>query len=417
MARKPISFVSNIKMTYKETTDWMFAQLPMFQMQGASAYKKDLTNTYLLVEHLKHPETKFKSIHVAGTNGKGSTSSMIASILQEAGYKVGLYTSPHLKDFRERIRINSEMISEEFVVDFISVNKLFFEANQLSFFEMTVGLAFDYFAKEQVDVAVIEVGMGGRLDSTNVITPLVSVITNIGFDHTQFLGDTLPKIASEKAGIIKSNVPVVVGEYSEETKPVFIAKAKLESTPIYFAQENPEVIYECALLGDYQVHNKKTVLQAIELLQSQFEIEEQHIKLGLKNVIQNTGLLGRWQILKLKPFTVCDTAHNSHGLKIVLNQIQKHKFETLHVVLGVVNDKDLDSILPLFPKNANYYFCKPNVPRGLDAEILKQRASDFDLFGKVFNSVSEAYESASNSANDSDFIYIGGSTFVVAEIV
>lgn len=404
-------------MTYKETTDWMFSQLPMFQMQGASAYKKDLTNTLLLVERLQHPETKFKSIHVAGTNGKGSTSSMIASILQEAGYKVGLYTSPHLKDFRERIRINGEMISEDFVVDFISENKSFFEANQLSFFEMTVGLAFDYFAKEQVDVAVIEVGMGGRLDSTNVITPLVSVITNIGFDHTQFLGDTLPKIAAEKAGIIKSNVPVVIGEYSEETKPIFIAKAKLENAPIYFAQDNLEVTYECALLGDYQVYNKKTVLQAIKLLQSQFKIEENHIKLGLKNVIQNTGLLGRWQILKQKPFTVCDTAHNSHGLKIVLNQIQKHSFETLHIVLGVVNDKDLDLILPLFPKSAKYYFCKPNVPRGLDAEILKQKAIDFSLFGRVFNSVSEAYDEAVNSAKDSDFIYIGGSTFVVAEIV
>ncbi|WP_291107880.1 bifunctional folylpolyglutamate synthase/dihydrofolate synthase [Flavobacterium sp. UBA6195] len=404
-------------MTYKETTDWMFSQLPMFQMQGASAYKKDLTNTHLLVEHLKHPETKFKSIHVAGTNGKGSTSSMIASILQEAGYKVGLYTSPHLKDFRERIRINGEMISENFVVDFISENKSFFEANQLSFFEMTVGLAFDYFAKERVDVAVIEVGMGGRLDSTNVITPLVSVITNIGFDHTQFLGDTLPKIAAEKAGIIKSNIPVVIGEYSEETKPVFLDKARFENTPIYFAKDNPEVTYECALLGDYQVHNKKIVLQVIKLLQSQFKIEENHIKLGLKNVIQNTGLLGRWQILKQKPFTVCDTAHNSHGLKIVLNQIQKHSFETLHVVLGVVNDKDLDSILPLFPKNAKYYFCKPNVPRGLGAEILKQKASDFSLFGEVFNSVSEAYGEAVNSAKDSDFIYIGGSTFVVAEIV
>ena len=404
-------------MTYKETTDWMFSQLPMFQMQGASAYKKDLTNTLLLVERLQHPETKFKSIHVAGTNGKGSTSSMIASILQEAGYKVGLYTSPHLKDFRERIRINGEMISEDFVVDFISENKSFFEANQLSFFEMTVGLAFDYFAKEQVDVAVIEVGMGGRLDSTNVISPLVSVITNIGFDHTQFLGDTLPKIAAEKAGIIKSNIPVVIGEYSEETKLVFTAKAKLENAPIYFAQDNPEVTFECALLGDYQVHNKKTVLQAIELLQSQFDIDEKHIKLGLKNVIQNTGLLGRWQILKQKPFAVCDTAHNSHGLKIVLNQIQKHQFETLHIVLGVVNDKDLDSILPLFPKSAKYYFCKPNVPRGLDAEILKQKAIDFSLFGKVFNSVSEAYDEAINSAKDSDFIYIGGSTFVVAEIV
>lgn len=404
-------------MTYQETTAWLFSQLPMFQMQGASAYKKDLTNTLLLVEHLQHPESKFKSIHVAGTNGKGSTSSMIASILQEAGYKVGLYTSPHLKDFRERIRINGEMISENFVVDFISENKSFFEANQLSFFEMTVGLAFDYFAKEQVDVAVIEVGMGGRLDSTNVITPLVSVITNIGLDHTQFLGDTLPKIAAEKAGIIKSNVPVVIGEYSEETKPVFIAKAKLENAPIFFAQDNLEVTYECALLGDYQVYNKKTVLQAIKLLQSQFKIEENHIKLGLKNVIQNTGLLGRWQILKQKPFSVCDTAHNSHGLKIVLNQIQKHSFETLHIVLGVVNDKDLDSILPLFPKSAKYYFCKPNVPRGLDAEILKQKAIDFSLFGKVFNSVSEAYDEAINSAKDSDFIYIGGSTFVVAEIV
>ena len=404
-------------MTYQETTAWLFSQLPMFQMQGASAYKKDLTNTLLLVEHLQHPETKFKSIHIAGTNGKGSTSSMIASILQEAGYKVGLYTSPHLKDFRERIRINGKMISEDFVVDFVAQNKSFFEANQLSFFEMTVGLAFDCFAKEQVDVAVIEVGMGGRLDSTNVITPLVSVITNIGFDHTQFLGDTLPKIAAEKAGIIKSNIPVVIGEYSEETKLVFTAKAKLENAPIYFAQDNPEVTFECALLGDYQVHNKKSVLQAIELLQSQFDIDEKHIKLGLKNVIQNTGLLGRWQILKQKPFAVCDTAHNSHGLKIVLNQIQKHRFETLHIVLGVVNDKDLDSILPLFPKNAKYYFCKPNVPRGLDAEILKQKAIDFGLLGKVFDSVSEAYVNAIEMASKSDFIYVGGSTFVVAEIV
>ena len=404
-------------MTYQETTTWLFNQLPMFQMQGASAYKKDLTNTLLLVEHLQHPETKFKSIHVAGTNGKGSTSSMIASILQEAGYKVGLYTSPHLKDFRERIRINGEMISEDFVVDFVAQNKSFFEANQLSFFEMTVGLAFDYFAKEQVDVAVIEVGMGGRLDSTNVITPLVSVITNIGFDHTQFLGDTLPKIATEKAGIIKSNVPVVIGEYSEETKPVFITKAKSENAQIYFAQDNPEVTYECALLGDYQVHNKKTVLQAIELLQSQFNIEEKHIELGFKNVVQNTGLLGRWQILNQKPFTVCDTAHNSHGLKIVLNQIQKHHFETLHIVLGVVNDKDLDSILPLFPKNANYYFCKPNVPRGLNPEIFQKKATEFGLYGQVFNSVSEAYTEVLNLANNSDFIYIGGSTFVVAEIV
>ena len=404
-------------MTYQETTAWLFDQLPMFQMQGASAYKKDLTNTLLLVEHLHHPETKFKSIHVAGTNGKGSTSSMIASVLQEAGFKVGLYTSPHLKDFRERIRINGEMISEEFVVDFVAFNKPFFEENQLSFFEMTVGLAFDYFAKEQVDVAVIEVGMGGRLDSTNIITPLVSVITNIGLDHTQFLGDTLPKIAAEKAGIIKSNIPVVIGECLDETKSVFVAKSKTENAPIYFAQDNPEVFYECALLGDYQIHNKKTVLQTIKLLQAQFKIEENHIMLGLKNVILNTGLLGRWQILKQKPFVVCDTAHNSHGLKVVVSQISKHQFETLHVVLGVVNDKDLDTILPLFPKNAKYYFCKPNLPRGLNAELLQDKAANFGLQGEVFDSVSSAYIAALDVAQDADFIYIGGSTFVVAEIV
>ena len=404
-------------MTYKETTDWMFSQLPMFQMQGASAYKKDLTNTHLLIHQLNHPELKFKSIHVAGTNGKGSTSSMIASILQEAGYKVGLYTSPHLKDFRERIRINGEMISEEFVVEFIAQNKSFFEENQLSFFEMTVGLAFDYFAKEAVDVAIIEVGMGGRLDSTNIITPLVAVITNIGFDHTQFLGDTLAKIAFEKAGIIKKNIPVVIGEYTEETKAVFLEKAASEVAPIYFAQDNPPVTYDCALLGDYQEHNKKTVLQAIELLRSEFHIAIEHIKLGLEHVIQNTGLLGRWQILNEKPFVVCDTAHNSHGLKIVLNQVQKYNFDTLHIVLGVVNDKDLDAILPLFPKTATYYFCKPAISRGLDATDLQQKAAVFELNGRVYNSVSEAYQAAMKSAVATDFIYIGGSTFVVAEIV
>jgi dihydrofolate synthase/folylpolyglutamate synthase len=413
----PKPFVSNSKMNYKETTDWMFSQLPMFQTQGASAYKKDLTNTHLLMEQLNHPEFKFKSIHVAGTNGKGSTSSMIASILQEAGYKVGLYTSPHLKDFRERIRINGEMISEDAVVDFIDENKSFFEKNQLSFFEMTVGLAFDYFAKECVDVAVIEVGMGGRLDSTNVITPLVSVITNIGFDHTQFLGDTLPKIAFEKAGVIKRNIPVVIGEYADETKPVFEEKATFEDAPIVFAQDNSEVLYDCALKGDYQKQNMKTVLKAVELLQNAFEISDLHIQNGFKKVISNTGLLGRWQILNEKPFVVTDTAHNAHGLKIVLSQIQKHEFETLHIVLGVVNDKDLDSILPLFPKNAKYYFCKPNLPRGLDAAVLRDVASKYGLKGMVYNSVTEAYENALDSAIVTDFIYVGGSTFVVAEII
>ena len=404
-------------MTYKETTEWMFSQLPMFQMQGAAAYKEDLTNALLLVNHLKNPEKTFKTIHVAGTNGKGSTSSMLASILQESGYKVGLYTSPHLKDFRERVRINGEMISEEFVVDFVAENKSFFEENELSFFEMTVGLAFDYFAKEAVDIAIIEVGMGGRLDATNVIKPLVSVITNIGFDHTQFLGSSLEAIAGEKAGIIKQNTPVVIGEYTEETKPVFESIAAKKHAPIYFAQEYPEVVYDCDLLGDYQVHNKKTALLAINLLKAIFDITEDNIKAGFKNVVLNTGLLGRWQVLQEKPMVVCDTAHNSHGLKIVLNQIPKQKFKKLHIVLGVVNDKDLASILPLFPTNATYYFCKPNVSRGLDAEVLHKKAVEFDLKGEVFISVSAAYNSALKNAGLNDFIYIGGSTFVVAEIV
>ena len=404
-------------MTYQETTEWMFNQLPMFQNQGATAYKNDLTNTLLLMNVLHHPENKFKSIHVAGTNGKGSTSSMLASILHEAGYKVGLYTSPHLKDFRERIRVNGEMISEEFVVDFITSNKVFFEENQLSFFEMTVGLAFDYFAKEEVDVAVIEVGMGGRLDSTNVITPLVSVITNIGLDHTQFLGDTLAKIATEKAGIIKSNIPVVIGEFVSETKPVFESIAKKSNTPIYFAQELPEVTHESDLLGFYQKQNKKTVLQTVQLLEPFFIISEAHIVAGLKNVMKNTGLLGRWQTLQTNPKVICDTAHNSHGLKIVMEQLQKESFDQLLIVLGVVNDKDLSSILPLFPKKAKYFFCKPNVPRGLEASILQEKAKEFCLFGEVFYSVSEAYDFALQTAKPSDLIYVGGSTFVVAEIV
>ena len=404
-------------MNYQETTEWLFKQLPMFQMQGAIAYKKDLTNTHLLMDQLNHPELKLKSIHVAGTNGKGSTSSMIASILQEAGYKVGLYTSPHLKDFRERIRINGETISEDFVVDFVKNNKPFFEANALSFFEMTVGLAFDYFVKEHVDVAVIEVGMGGRLDSTNVITPLVSVITNIGFDHTQFLGDTLAKIAAEKAGIIKHNIPVVIGEYHQETYPVFQNKAAAEQAPIFFAHTATEVTYPCALQGDYQKHNKKTVLQTIEVLRANFSISEAHLKAGFQNVIVNTGLLGRWQVLQEKPFAVCDTAHNAHGLAEVLAQIAQQDYDTLHVVLGVVNDKDLDTILPLFPKNAVYYFSKPNIPRGLDAAVLQEKALSYGLAGQVYDTVPAAYEKALSRADSSDFIYVGGSTFVVAEIV
>lgn len=404
-------------MTYEETTAWLFDQLPMFQQQGAIAYKKDLSNTILLVNHLNNPESKFKSVHVAGTNGKGSSSSLLASVLQEAGYRVGLYTSPHLKDFRERIRINGEMISKEFVVDFVATNKSFFEANNLSFFEMSVGLAFDYFAKERIDVAIVEVGMGGRLDSTNVIIPLVSLITNIGFDHTQFLGTTLQAIAFEKAGIIKDNVPVVISEFLPETKSVFLEKAKKSDASIYFAQDLDFDDVPSSLLGDYQKSNKKGVLQTLEILKKEFNISEEAIKNGFMNVITNTGLLGRWQILGNNPKIVCDTAHNSQGLAIVMNQIKKEKFLSLHIVLGVVNDKDLDSILPLFPKKANYYFCKPNLSRGLDAQILADKARDFDLYGKVYNSVSDAYKTAAEVAKKEDFIYVGGSTFVVAEIV
>ena len=406
-------------MNYSETLDWMFGQLPMYQKQGASAYKEDLTNTILLANHLNNPEKEIKTIHVAGTNGKGSTSHFLASILQEAGYKTGLYTSPHLKDFRERIKINGEDISEDFVVDFISSNKSFFEENQLSFFEMTVGLAFDYFRQEKVDIAIIEVGLGGRLDSTNIISPLLSVITNIGLDHVQFLGNTIEKIASEKAGIIKPKTPVVIGEFTSETKPVFENKAKETQSEIFFASELIQETYPSVLLGAYQVQNKKTVLQAIRILQSQkqFKISEENIKDGFWNVVKNTGLQGRWQQLGSNPKIICDTAHNKHGLEIVMKQLQREEFDTLHFVLGVVNDKDLDDVLPLFPKNAKYYFCKPNIPRGLDALILEEKAFNFGLNGKAFNSVTEAYEEAKKNTSESDLIYVGGSTFVVAEIL
>ena len=406
-------------MNYQETTQWLFSQLPVYQLQGASAYKEDLTNTLLLAKHLNHPENSLKCIHVAGTNGKGSTSHLLASVLQEAGYKVGLYTSPHLKDFRERIKVNGKEISEAFVCEFVAKNKSFFEDKELSFFEMTVGLALDYFVSEKTDINIIEVGMGGRLDATNIITPLVSVITNISKDHTQFLGTTLPSIAMEKAGIIKNNIPVVIGEYTLETKEVFAAKAKETHSDIYFASDLIDQTYPSALVGDYQVYNKKTAMQTIRVLQQQkhFILSEENIKNGFKEVITNTGLQGRWQQLHDHPKVIADTAHNKSGLEIVLHQIQKENFEKLHFVLGVVNDKDLDEILPLFPKNATYYFCKPNIPRGLDAATLEQKASNFHLNGKVYNSVSNAYQSAMQNAGKNDFVYIGGSTFVVAEVL
>ena len=405
-------------MNYQETINWMFNQLPMYQLQGASAYKKDLTNAYLLANHLGNPEKKLKCIHVAGTNGKGSTSHMLASILEEAGYTVGLYTSPHLKDYRERIKINGAEISEDFVSEFINKNKSFFESNDMSFFEMTVGLAFDYFVKENVDIVILEVGMGGRLDATNIITPLVSVITNIGLDHTQFLGNTLESIAYEKAGIIKPGIPVVIGEYTDETKPVFLEKAKENNSEIFFASKLISQNYPSDLIGDYQVHNKKTVLQTIAVINSQkeFKIYETDIKAGLLNVVKNTGLKGRWQKLGEFPNIICDTAHNKNGLEMVIKQIQKEKYDILHIVLGVVNDKDLDEVLPLFPAKAIYYFCKPNIPRGLEAELLQEKAQKFNLIGKTYPSVTEAYTQAKNVATKNDFIFVGGSTFVVAEL-
>ena len=402
-------------MNYQQTLDWMFAQLPMYQREGKTAFKKDLTNTLALSEELNFPEKKFKSIHVGGTNGKGSTSHMLASILQEAGYKVGLYTSPHLKNFTERIRINGEEISKRKVSAFVKKNKDFLEKQKLSFFEMTVGMAFDYFAKEKVDIAIVEVGLGGRLDSTNIITPEVSVITNIGLDHTQFLGETLPEIAFEKAGIIKKNIPVVIGERQKEVEEVSFKKASETKSEIFFASDNKNE-YQSDILGDYQKINSKTVVEALKHLKG-FSVSEKHIKKGLLNVVKNTNLKGRWQTLQEKPKVICDTAHNKEGLKIVLNQLKKENYRKLHIVLGVVSDKKLEEILPLFPVKAYYYFCKPDIPRGLAEEKLQQKASEFKLFGKKYASAEKAYKASLNNANQEDVVFIGGSTFVVAEII
>ena len=395
----------------------MFAKLPMYQRQGKTAFKKDLTNINALSNHLNFPEKKFLSVHVAGTNGKGSTSHMIASVLQESGYKVGLYTSPHLKDFRERIRINGKPITKKNVVEFIKINRDFLEFQDLSFFELTVGLAFDHFASYGVDIAIVEVGLGGRLDSTNIISPLVSVITNIGLDHTQFLGETLQEIAFEKAGIIKPRIPVVIGEDKEETRPVFQDIAKKNSAELFFAEELISKDYKTDLLGDYQKQNVRTAVQTIKLLSPHhFDIKEKELIRGLQKVVKNTDLKGRWQILGMTPKIICDTAHNKEGLSLIMKQLQKETYEDLHLVLGMVNDKNLDLILPLFPKKAIYYFCKPNIPRGLKASDLKQKAKSFELVGMEFDSVIDAYNAAKQKATERDLIYIGGSTFVVAEL-
>ena len=390
----------------------------MYQRIGAAAYKVDVSNTLKLMAHLKEPQSSFKSVHVAGTNGKGSTSHMLASVLQDAGYKVGLYTSPHLKDFRERIKLNGKMMPEQKVVDFVENHRSFFEENQLSFFEMTVGLAFDYFKNEKVDIAIIEVGLGGRLDSTNVINPEVSVITNIGLDHTQFLGTTLAEIASEKAGIIKSKIPVVIGEAKPETTAVFIDKARKEKSFILFVEKEELPEFKTDLLGNYQIKNYKTAYATLGVLkQKGWGISNKNIENGFLNVAKNTGLQGRWQLLNKSPKVICDTAHNIEGLSLVLNQLKKEDFDQMHIVLGVVADKNLDAILPLFPKNAIYYFCKPAVIRGLAEAKLQQKARAYELIGASYVSVSEAYKSAMTGAKAKDLIFIGGSTFVVAEIL
>lgn len=420
----------------------------MFTRVGASAFKKDLTNTLLLCEKLGNPQHQFKSIHVGGTNGKGSTSHMLAAVLQTAGYKTGLYTSPHLKDFRERIRINGKMISEEEVVDFVANQQENISVIEPSFFEMTVAMAFAHFAREQVDIAVIEVGLGGRLDSTNIISPLLSVITNIGWDHMNLLGNTLPEIAAEKAGIIKNHVPVVIGEHQPEVATVFTEKAKQENAPLRFASEgwqiekienqdriadflevevNPanqsepafkSLILKLDLTGTYQLKNLKTVLSGLdELKKQQFNISDDAVFTALKEVKKLTGLQGRWQILSKQPLIICDTGHNPEGIAEVLQNIAATPHRQLHFILGMVNDKDSNKILSLLPKQAKYYFCKPNIPRGLSAEILKKQAQAYNLAGDDFYTVKEALTAAKNNARADDLIFAGGSTFVVAELV
>ena len=396
----------------------MFKQLPMYQNQGKTAYKVDLSNTILLDDYLRNPHKSFKTIHVGGTNGKGSTSHMIASVLQEAGYKVGLYTSPHLKDYRERIKIDGKPISKQFVIGFIKKHQSFFESNSLSFFEMTVGMAFDYFSRKEVDIAVIEVGLGGRLDSTNIITPELSVITNIGLDHTQFLGNTLKAIAKEKAGIIKPDVPVVIGETQKETKSVFTETARMNGSELKFADQLPQEAYDSDLKGSYQKHNIATAVTSLKSLRADsFNISDENIKKGLSKVINNTGLLGRWQILQEQPKIVCDVAHNKEGLSFIVNQLKQEPYHKLHIVFGVVNDKDLTSILPLLPKEATYYCCKPEIARGLDVKLLKRAFDSYNFTSKVYPSVNEALERAKKNAKAKDLIYIGGSTFVVAEVL
>ncbi len=402
---------------YNEVEQWLFQKLPMFQRVGATAYKANLNNITQFCKYLGSPQDRFKTIHVAGTNGKGSTSHMMASVLQEAGYKVGLHTSPHLKHFGERSRINGQNMPDKFIIDFVNQHKDYIENSAASFFEVTVAMGFAYFAEQKVDIAVIETGLGGRLDSTNIILPEISVITNIGIDHVAILGDNLHDIAKEKAGIIKENTPVIIGEYLMETKAVFASVVEEKNAPIYFVQDLNLPEYESDLKGIYQRKNVKTATQALRVLQNLgWPISEDYIKTGLLNVMTNTNLRGRWDILQQNPLIVADTAHNPDGITQVKAQIAATSYGQLHMVLGFVNDKDVNSILGQFPPNAQYYFCAPNVPRKLAIEEL-QEIITCDLNATYFDNVEDALKAAKKNARREDMIYVGGSTFVVAEVV
>ena len=424
-------------MNYLETIQYLYASAPMFQNIGAGAYKEGLATTETLDEYFNHPHRNFKTIHIAGTNGKGSTSHSIAAILQSAGYKVGLYTSPHLVDFRERIRVNGKMISEQGVIDFVEKHRGFFEPLKPSFFELTTAMAFKYFADEKVDIAIVEVGLGGRLDCTNIISPCCSVITNISFDHTQFLGKTLAQIATEKAGIIKSNTPVVIGEYVEETRSIFHEIAKKNNSPIYYAQDDSLIIskktgvyydsyrikdYDSELnfelRGLYQEKNLNTILWTIKTINGLgFEISDAAIWSGLSHVCELTGLMGRWQILNEHPQIVCDTGHNVGGFQYIVPQLLAQSYKQLRFVFGMVGDKDVDAVLSILPTSATYYFTQAKIPRALNAETLKMHALNFGLCGETYPTVSDALKAAVCDADSNDFIFVGGSSFVVADLL
>ncbi len=417
-------------MNYQETIDYLYNAAPAFEKVGAGAYKEGLYNTHALDKHFGHPHKSYKTIHIAGTNGKGSCSHTIAAILQSAGYKVGLYTSPHLVDFRERIKVNGECISEERVIKFVEEERNFFEPLQPSFFELTTALAFKYFEEQTVDIAVIEVGLGGRLDCTNIITPLLSVITNISFDHTQFLGNTLALIAGEKAGIIKHGVPCVIGEYTDETRKVFEQRAAEECSPIVFAQDNKmESDVDFELKGAYQAKNRNTILNAVNILKRSLHIDDNAVKEGFAKVCELTGLAGRWQTLSVSPLVICDTGHNLAGWEYLAPQIKdtfdKRRIEnssegkdcTLRIVFGMVDDKDIHSVMHLLPKNATYYFCQASTHRAIKAEKVAQMAQEAGLQGAHFQSVKEAYDKAMEDSSKNDFIFVGGSSYVVADLL